>query len=539
MKIRFLAAAAAVFGISMSPRVEAQHEPHPPTEADTSAHADSMMQKPMSEGMMPGVLGIPMTRMGSGTSWLPDAAPMHAVHFQAGSWALMVHGVAFGMYDKQFGRRGDDQFNSVNWGMLMATRSVGPGSLELRGMFSAEPFTVGAKGYPLLLQSGESYQGFPLHDRQHPHDLFMELAARYERPIARNLALSLYVAPVGEPAVGPVAFPHRPSASSDPLAPLAHHWQDATHISFGVLTAGLFTRTVKLEGSWFNGREPDENRYNFDYSGRSLDSYSGRVTVNPTPNWSLSGSYAYLKSPEELRPTESQRRVNAAVLYSRPTSRGGDWSSALIYGANQHSGGGWENSFTAESNLELDGRNTVFGRLNYARKNAEDLAVVDSVPAAEFNVGSIELGYVREVGSFSKATIGVGASGTLGFVPADLQPIYGTRTPAGLAVYLRIRPKAMRMDHEMMNHPMGSKDSMPGMQMPADSTPRKRSPHDSMPGMQKRKDSKLRKRTPPDSMPGMPMPGDSVPRKSTPHDSMPGMRMDSERPAEPGSSTDV
>ncbi len=544
MRTSLLAAVAAVLAISLSSRmVQAQHEPHHPAPRDTSAQADSMMQMSMpEEGMMPGVLGIPMTRMGSGTSWLPDAAPMHAVHFRAGSWALMVHGVVFGMYDKQFGRRGDDQVNSVNWGMLMATRPVGRGSLQLRGMFSAEPFTVGAKGYPLLLQSGESYKGQPLHDRQHPHDLFMELAALYERPITRNLAVSFYVAPVGEPAVGPVAFPHRPSASSDPLAPLAHHWQDATHISFGVLTAGLFSHAVKVEGSLFNGREPDENRYNFDYSGRSLDSYSGRLTVNPTPNWSISGSYAFLKSPEELRPTESQHRVNAAVLYSKPT-RGGDWSSALIYGANKHTGGRWENSFTAESNLDLDGRNSIFGRVNYARKSAEDLAVVDSVPATEFNVGSVELGYVREVGSLGRTTIGVGATGTLGFIPADLEPVYGTRTPTGLAVYLRIRPKVMQMGHEM-DHPMMPRDSMPtdsmptdsmpGMQMPRDSMPGKHAPHDSMPGMRMPRDSMPRKRTPHDSMPGMHMPMDSMPPKRTPHDSMPGMRMpmDSAHPAE-------
>jgi hypothetical protein len=460
MRTRFLAAAAVLLAIAITSTMEAQHQPHHPAPRDTSAQADSMMQMSMSEeGMTPGVLGIPMTRMGSGTSWLPDAAPMHAMHFKAGAWALMVHGVAFGMYDKQFGQRGDDQVNSVNWGMLMATRAVGPGSLQLRGMFSAEPFTVGAKGYPLLLQSGESYKGLPLHDRQHPHDLFMELAALYQRPFSRNLAVSLYVAPVGEPAVGPVAFPHRPSAAGDPLAPLAHHWQDATHISFGVLTAGLFSHTVKVEGSWFNGREPDEDRYNFDYSGRSLDSYSGRLTVNPTPNWSVSGSYAFLKSPEALRPAESQRRINAAVLYSTPTTRGGDWSSALIYGANKHTGGGWENSFTAESNLDLDLRNSVFGRLEYVRKSAEDLAVAGTLPSAEFDIESLVLGYVRGLGSLGRATIGVGATGTLGFIPAGLEPSYGTRTPTGLAVYLRIRPKVMQMGH----------DSMPGMPMPMDS----------------------------------------------------------------------
>ena len=186
----------------------------------------------------------------------------------------MVHGVAYAEYDKQLGARGDDQFGSINWGMLMAMHSLWGGMLHLHGMLSAEPATIGSAGYPLLLQSGESYRGETLHDRQHPHDLFMELAALYEHPVAQNLALSLYVAPVGEPAIGPVAFPHRPSAASDPLAPLGHHWQDATHITFGVLTLGMFSRTWKVEGSIFNGREPDEHRT--DIETRTLDSYAGK-----------------------------------------------------------------------------------------------------------------------------------------------------------------------------------------------------------------------------------------------------------------------
>ena len=467
MQPRFFAAVAAVFAISLTSKIEAQHGPPHRAQPDTSAASDSMIQKPMAdEAMMPGVLGIPMTRMGSGTSWLPDAAPMHAMHYQAGAWSLMLHGLAFGMYDKQFTRRGDDQVTSLNWGMVMANRPVGTGSLQLRGMFSAEPLTVGAKGYPLLLQSGESYQGQPLHDRQHPHDLFMELAALYERPLTQSLAVSVYLAPVGEPALGPVAFPHRPSAAGDPFAPLAHHWQDATHISFGVLTAGVYTRSVKLEGSWFNGREPDEDRYDFDYSGRSLDSYSGRLTVNPNGNWSLSASYGFLESPEELRPTESQRRLTTAVLYSKTMGHGRDWSSALIYGANKHAGGAWEGSLTAESNLDLDQHNSVFGRVNYARKSAVDLAVVDSVAGTGFDIGSLELGYVREVVTLGKVTIGAGATGSLGFIPGRLEPAYSTRTPAGLAVYLRIRPRVMPMGDQLMNHPMQHHDSMPGMQMP-------------------------------------------------------------------------
>src|SRR6266851_5420297 len=161
------------------------------------------------------VLGIPLTRSGSGTSWLPDAAPMHAHHMMLSGWELMAHGVAFLQYDRQTGTRGSDQFGSVNWGMLMASHDLEGGRLHLRGMVSLEPFTIGARGYPLLLQSGEAYHGAPLVDRQHPHDLFMEIAAQYDHAITHDLALSLYAAPVGEPALGPAAFPHRPSAAND------------------------------------------------------------------------------------------------------------------------------------------------------------------------------------------------------------------------------------------------------------------------------------------------------------------------------------
>lgn len=452
MRTRFAAALAATALIASSPPpLAAQHLPHAAVRADSAARADSMPMFPMQHGMMTMALGLPMSRIGSGTSWLPDASPMHVAHYQLGRWELMLHGLAFGMYDRQFTDRGDDQVSSPNWAMLMATRPLGGGMLQLRGMFSAEPFTVGARGYPLLLQSGESYQGVRLHDRQHPHDLFMELAALYEHPVSRNLAVSFYAAPVGEPALGPVAFPHRPSAAGDPLAPLSHHWQDATHIAFGVLTAGVFTRTVKLEGSLFNGREPDEHRYNFDYSGRSLDSWAARLTVNPGADWSVSTSFGFLKSPEELTPTESQHRFTASVLHTRPMGNGGNWSSALIYGANKHAGGSWEGSITAETNLAFDRRNEVFARVNYVRKSAEDL-VVGADPGEEFDIGGVVLGYVRELAEVHGVNLGAGIRGAVDIVPSGLEPAYGTRTPAGFAVYLRLRPALMQAN-----------DAMPGM----------------------------------------------------------------------------
>jgi hypothetical protein len=387
----------------------------------------------------------------------------------AGAWEVMLHGVVFVQYDKQgytkHSSREASQFGSVNWGMLMASRDLGGGMLTLRGMMSLEPWTVTNEGYPLLLQSGEAVGGRALHDRQHPHDLFMELAAQYEKAITPRLGLSFYAAPVGEPALGPVAFPHRPSAANDPLATLSHHWQDATHISFGVLTAGIFTRTLKLEGSIFNGREPDENRTNFDYRGRSLDSYAGRLTINPSSSWSLSGSYGFLKSPESLAPTISQHRVTGSALYGHSLWREGNIAASLIYGANKESDeSSLSHSVTLESNVDLTRRNAVFGRAEFVQKSARDLALnlaggppvfvepggVLTLPPmvepdASFNVYALALGYIREIGGFGGGTIGLGVRGAVDFLPTALRPYYDTRTPLGTSVFVRVRPSAMRM----------------------------------------------------------------------------------------------
>jgi hypothetical protein len=417
--------------------------------ADSIRHMPSHDEHDMA-AMMAGPLGVSHTRMGSGTTWLPDSSPMHANHKMLGDWTVMLHGVAFLEYDKQYTKRGDDQLGIVDWEMVMAMRRIGTGLLHLHGMASLEPATIGARGYPLLLQTGEAYKRQPLIDRQHPHDLFMELAAIFEQPVAGDLAISLYGGAVGEPALGPVAFMHRPSAQSDPFSPLGHHWQDATHISYGVATAGLYSRRWKLEGSIFNGREPDENRWDFDF--RTLDSYSGRLTVNPTGRWSLAGWYGFLESPEELHPDESVHRYGTSALYSGRGWRGGEWATLLMWGANAH-GGRTENSAVFESNLEIGRHNTVFGRYEYVRKSAEDLVVAGAPPDQEYDINSLVAGYIREVASIPGGTIGLGFRGSVNVIPRNLEPTYGTRTPSGFAVYLRVRPKRMAMGGEMSEMP--------------------------------------------------------------------------------------
>jgi hypothetical protein len=463
MRTRLWAAVMAAVSFFSSTKAQGQHEGHhPAAEREISTPADSMMRMPMPP-MPERPFGIPMTRMGSGTAWLPDASAMRAWHFMAGSWMLMVHGDAFLQYDHQGGPRGADQLGSINWGMLMAMRQLEGGTLHLHGMVSAEPLTIGARGYPLLLQSGETYRGGPLHDRQHPHDLFMELSGLYERAITRRLGIMLYVAPVGEPAIGPVAYMHRPSALNDPFAPLAHHWTDATHITYGVLSAGFFTKHVKLEGTLFNGREPDEDRYDFDF--HPLNSYGARLSVNPTPHWALSASYGYLKQPEALHPDENQHRLGASILHTVRLGRQGEWASALIYGGNKHVAptgvaGPWEHSVIGESNLQLDAANSVFGRAEYVRKSGEELSLAVPLRDREFDISTLSLGYVREFAGYRGATFGVGARAAINLIPSVLQSVYGSRTPIGLALFLRVRPSLLEQAHAMdpeMHHHMQHK----------------------------------------------------------------------------------
>lgn len=414
---------------------------HSPRVAEAQQHDTSSMSMPMGDrthGMkMIEPLGISMNRMGSGTSWIPDAVTLPSRERMAGSWDLMLHGFVFAQYDKQDGRRRDEQLGSLNWGMFMASHELAAGRVQARTMLSFDPWTVTPRGYPLLLQSGESYRGSPLHDRQHPHDFFMELGVLYDRALSQNVGVELYAAPSGEPALGPVAFMHRPSAMDNPTAPIGHHWQDATHIAFGVVTAGVYTRGWKLEGSAFNGREPDENRWDFDPI--RLDSYSGRVTFNPTEHWSLAAGYGYLKSPEALHPAESVHRVTASMLHGTTIGSDGQWSTALVWGANRFSStSGWSSAALVESEAILDRWNTVYGRAELARKSAEDLAL-PFAPDRIFPVGNASLGYIRELGRGRGVTFGVGAQAIVNLVPSSLETAYGSRTPLGGLVFVRFR----------------------------------------------------------------------------------------------------
>ena len=380
-----------------------------------------------------GTLGIPSTRMGSGTAWLPDAAPLPGYHASAGRWTVMVHGNVFLQYDRQFGTRADDQFGSVNWLMAVAERPAAGGTLRFRAMASADPWTLTARGYPQLLQVAEPYGGGILTDRQHPHDVVSEAAVMYEHTVGTRVAGSLYAAPVGEPALGPVTYLHRPSAAYDPAVPLGHHSQDVTHTSFGVVTVGVFTRGLRVEASSFNGAHPDEDRTNFD--AVRLDSYATRVSWNPGAEWSAAAWFGHLAASGDAHVHDALDRFGASVLRTR-----GSWSTALVYGADLPVGAGHPlNTLLLETTLELNEVNAVYGRAEYVRRTAADLALIGSV-SRELDIGAVSVGYERRVWRRAPVAAGLGARGTLNLVPEELRPFYGSRTPAGLVAYLQLRP---------------------------------------------------------------------------------------------------
>lgn len=353
----------------------------------------------------------------------------------------MAHTNVIVGFNHQGGPRGVGKAQSQNWLMLMQHRKLGSGTIEFREMFSAEPLTTPHPGFPELFQTGETYHGQPLVDHQHPHDLFMELSARYVVPLTEKLQLSLYGAPAGEPALGPVAFMHRPSASETPDAPISHHVQDSAHISYGVITTGLIYDRLKIEGSAFNGREPDESRYNFDFG--SLDSFSGRVQYAPTRDWALQYSYGHLRHPEALEPGNINRQT-ASVMYNRAIANG-NWATSLIWGRNFKTDlNTVQNSYLLESTVNFAMKNYLFTRLELVDK--DELFPFGGGPTGQdsFRIGEYTFGGVRDLVQNSAGNFGVGAQVTFYSKPSVLNPYYGNH-PVSYELFIRYRAPKMKM----------------------------------------------------------------------------------------------
>jgi hypothetical protein len=385
----------------------------------------------------------------AGTSAQPNSTAEPMIMLSHGKWMFMFHGNAFLSALQQSGPRGYDKVFSTNWFMPMAQRQIGRGEFTLRTMISLEPATVTQRFYPLLFQQGETAFGKPINDGQHPHDFIMELAALYDLRLGQNALLSFYAAPVGDPAMGPSAYPHRASASENPVASLGHHLQDSTHIANDVITGGVAYKKTRIEFSGFHGREPDEFRWNID-SG-AVDSWSTRLTVQPGQNWSAQYSFAHLTSPEELHATEDILRMTASIGYNRPLPKG-SWASTLLWGRNRVlQGGQISNGYLAESTLQFAEHNHVWTRIESADRTSELLLGKQAEPPGfdeRFlaRIQAYTMGYDHDFPLVPGLATALGAQVTFYSKPDFLTPIYGQH-PAGAILFIRVRPTGNAHSH--------------------------------------------------------------------------------------------
>ncbi len=421
------------------------------TEQQTEQQKTDLQKMDMPAMEMPGMdmsqprpTWMPSPENGSGTEWQPAATPDHMWMKSLGRWELMAHGVIFTDYNQQGGPRGEGKAESVNWAMVMEQHSLGSGNILFREMFSAESLTSPHPGFPELFQTGETYHGQALVDHQHPHNVFAELSFDYTHPITlplkEKVSWEFYGAPAGEPALGPVAFMHRASASELPMAPLSHHLQDSTHTSFGVITTGLVIDRFKVEGSIFNGREPDEKRYTIQFA--PPDSWSARLSVAASKNWTTEYSYGRLEHPEALEPG-SQRRQTAAVEYVRPFARG-SWATSVIWGrVHQVFDNHNLNGYLLETTVNFKLRNYVFSRMELVDK---DELFPDNPSLPSYRIGAYTFGGAHDLVQSPLWQLALGGDFTFYSKPETLDSAYG-RNPVSFQIFLRVRPALSHHDH--------------------------------------------------------------------------------------------
>jgi hypothetical protein len=401
-----------------------------PMDHEGAAHMAMGMDHQMERG---GALGpYPMTRESSGTAWQPDASEHMGLMSMSGDWTLMAHGTLNLVYDHQSGPRGDDKAFASGMLMGMARRPIGDGTLQFKAMLSPDPL-MGKRGYPLLLASGETANGRDrLIDRQHPHDAFMELSASVSQNIGPKSSVFLYGGLPGEPAFGPPAFMHREAIMDSPEAPITHHWLDSTHITFGVVTAGVVLDRVKLEVSRFNAREPDQHRWNVETG--PLDSTAIRLSWNPARTLSLQGSWGHFKDPEQLEPGVDQKRLSASALWADEIAPGWKAAATLAWGRKSVHGHK-DDGFAAEASLKHSAW-TLFGRAEMTENR--ELVEDPEEHGPAFRVGKISLGAVRDFRVADHLSLGAGGLFAVNFVPDGLAPLYGGHNPTGAMGFIRL-----------------------------------------------------------------------------------------------------
>jgi hypothetical protein len=451
-------AAAAIMALLAAPAF-AQHEhPAPPAPAVTPTPAPQpasqeqrehgQMEMDMETAGKPAERNLFQSDMSLMTGMTPHD-PMAGMAMPG--WHLVVFGVARLSYNHQGGRSGDNAFESSNWNMIHLAHDLGRGRLSLMMMNSLEPWTFEKRGSPELFQTGESYRGRPLVDHQHPHDFFMNLSATYRAPLGAEGAWWVQLAPVGEPAIGPTAFMHRASSGENPTAPLGHHWQDSTHITFNVATLGAGWKAVSIEGSAFHGAEPDEHRW--DIEGGKIDSAAGRVKLSLPAGWSAQVSHAFLHEPEAASPGDLHR-TTASLHYGAAGDR--PFAATLLWGRDDEVHG-VSDSVLLEAAYQLTRSDHLYGRAEWVEKDRRLLEFkgAEVTPAIDVpdiaRVGALTVGYLHDFLLARAFRVGAGADLTAYRFPSGLERVYGS-APISYHVFLRARwghPHRSSEDHHM------------------------------------------------------------------------------------------
>jgi hypothetical protein len=417
---------------------EGRHPPHHDHDQDHTRDHRMAHNENGTGHHMPSPIGPwTMARDASGTSWQPDASHHGGLHWQNGDWSFMSHTLLNLSYSRQNGPRGDQQVFASGMIMGSARRELSQETtLNLRAMLSPDP-SMGREGYPLLLAAGETADGVtPLVDRQHPHELIMELSASLSRRLGENSSAYLYAGLPGEPAFGPPAFMHRMSAMDSPEAPITHHWLDSTHIVFGVITAGYAWRNFKFEASAFRGREPDQNR--LDIESPRLDSAALRLSWLPNSEWAVQVSWADITAPEQLHPDDDERRWSASAIHTRNLGSGGWWSSTIAFGRRIDDHGESKDAWLLETALAPDNRWTLFAR-------AESIESDELMPGHGghhgdvYRVSKISFGAIHDWSIGRQTRLGLGALYAINTLPDALAMFYGRSDPRGMMIFLRLR----------------------------------------------------------------------------------------------------
>jgi len=381
---------------------------------------------------MKGALGsYAMERESSGTAWQPDSSSHSGIMTTSGDWMLMAHGMLNLVYDHQSGPRGDDKAFASGMLMGMARHPLGGGTLQLKAMVSPDPL-MGPSGYPLLLASGETANGRDrLIDRQHPHDFVMELSGSVSQPLGPKSSVFIYAGLPGEPAFGPPAFMHRESIMDSPEAPITHHWLDSTHISFGAVTAGAVFNRVKLEVSRFNGREPDQHRW--DIETGPLDSTAIRLSWNPARTLALQGSWGHFTDPEQLEPGVDQKRWSASAMWADEIAPGWKAAATLAWGRKSAVGHS-DDALAAEASIK-HAQWTIFG----GAETTHNRELIPGQDDPSYRVGKVSLGAVRDFRVADRLALGAGGLFSLNLVPSALSSVYGGSNPTGAMGFVRVK----------------------------------------------------------------------------------------------------